>query len=169
MSLRTLYKPTWRHKPLYTITLTQTQKIIPNVGPEFLTLWAVFGFSNMVRNSGPTLGIIFWVWVRVMVYNGLWRHVGMYKVRSDILKSFRYFESDIETLPIWIMMMCDPYMYPADVQYVSAEFFVVKILTYRLFDEDKIKNLNSCVWSKKCLSVCGSNDDFWFLCGWNMH
>ena len=69
----------------------------------------------------------------------------MYKVRSDILKSFRYFESDIETLPIWIMMMCDPYMYPADVQYVSVEFFVVKILTYRLFDEDKIKNLNSCV------------------------
>ena len=29
---------TWRHKPLYTLTLTQTQKIIPNVGPEFLTL-----------------------------------------------------------------------------------------------------------------------------------
>ena len=32
---------------------------------------AVFGFSNMVRNSGPTLGIIFWVLVRVMVYNVL--------------------------------------------------------------------------------------------------
>ena len=33
-----IYIPSRRHKPLYTLTLTQTRKIIPNVGPEFLTL-----------------------------------------------------------------------------------------------------------------------------------
>ena len=47
---------------------------------EFLTLilnlntaafWAVFRFSIRVRNSGLTLGIIFWVRVRVRVHNGL--------------------------------------------------------------------------------------------------
>ena len=36
-----------------------------------LNLWDVVGFSVMVRNSGPTLGIIFWVWVRVRVCNVL--------------------------------------------------------------------------------------------------
>ena len=35
MSLRSLYMPRLSHKPLYTLTLTQNQKIIPNVGPSF--------------------------------------------------------------------------------------------------------------------------------------
>ena len=39
------------------------------------------------------------VWVRFRVYNGVWRHVGLYKVGIDILKSFRYFEIVIEPLP----------------------------------------------------------------------
>ena len=38
---------------------------------EFLNLWAYLEFSIRVRKSGPTLGINFWVWVRVRVYNGL--------------------------------------------------------------------------------------------------
>ena len=33
-------------------------------------------------------------------YNALWRHLGMHKVRSDMLQSFRYFEIAIETMPI---------------------------------------------------------------------
>ena len=47
---------------------------------------------------GPNLGF-FLVWVRFRVYNGVWRHVGLYKVGIDILKSFRYFEIVIEPLP----------------------------------------------------------------------
>ena len=33
---------TWSHKPLYTLNITQNQKIITNVGPEFLTLIFIF-------------------------------------------------------------------------------------------------------------------------------
>ena len=45
---------TWRHKPLYTLNLTQTKKIITNLSPEFLTLIIIYKLVGL----GLGLGIL---------------------------------------------------------------------------------------------------------------
>ena len=45
------------------------------------------GLTKRVRVSGLKFDIFFWVWVRVRVYNGLWRRISMFTFVHNCTKS----------------------------------------------------------------------------------